>query len=61
MHFSSVESDSEGLLPECSISVEEARSKDDSSRSTHGNLCMVYCKLFISLAGLQTTLMTIRG
>ena len=51
LYFSSVESVSEGLLPECSIGVKEARSEDDSSRSTHGNLCMVYCKLFISLAG----------
>ena len=52
MHFSSVESDSEGLLlPVCSISVKVARNKDDSSRSTHSNSCMVSCKLFISLAG----------
>ena len=35
-----VENDSEGLLPECSIGMEEAQSEDDSSRSTHGNLCM---------------------
>ena len=55
--YSSVESDSEGLLPECSISVKEARSEDDSSRSTHGNLCLFYCKLpvFISLAGQTLT------
>ena len=31
MHFSSVESDSEGLLPEWSIGVKEARSEDSSS------------------------------
>ena len=52
MHFSSVKSDSEGLLPECSIGMKEALSENDSSRSTHGNLRLVYCKLpvFISLA-----------
>ena len=49
VHFNSVKSDSEQLLPECSIGMEEAWSKDDSSRSTHGNLCMVYLKLFFSL------------
>ena len=26
-----------------SIGVEEARSEHDSSRSSHGNLCMIYC------------------
>ena len=40
-------SDSEGVR----IGMEEARSEDGSSRSTHSNLCIVYCKLFISLAG----------
>ena len=44
VHFSSVESDSKGLLPECS--VKEAWSEDDSNWSTRGSLRMVYyCKL----------------
>ena len=42
IHFSSVMSDREGPLPECSVSVKETWNKDDSSWSTH--VC-VYCKL----------------
>ena len=37
MYFSSVKSDSEELLPECSISVKEIWSEDNSSSSTYGN------------------------
>ena len=45
MNFSSFKSHSEGLLPECSVSVKEVQSEDNSSLSTHGNLRMVYCEL----------------
>ena len=31
MHFSSYESDGEGLLSKCSVGVKEAQSKDNSS------------------------------
>ena len=33
---------SEGLLPECSVSVKEIQSKDDSSWNMHGNFVLVY-------------------
>ena len=42
MYFTSVESDSIGLLPECNVGVKEAWNKVNSSWSVHGNLTVNY-------------------
>ena len=46
VHVSVKWSDSEGLLPECSISMKVSQSEDDSRQSTHSNLLQPYATIY---------------
>jgi len=39
------QSDSEGLLPECSIVMKESQREDDSRQSMHSNLLLLYATM----------------